>query len=127
MQLSTALRVLAVLSASASALAAPTDITLSETFTNLDAAPGTVERRARSVGVYLCNDRDFSGYCVHIVQPVNDCSMLSLHTCYLEQTSASININNADEGKTVRLGSDLNDKVSSVGPDKNAGSCRFFK
>ncbi|PVH77099.1 hypothetical protein DL98DRAFT_573988 [Cadophora sp. DSE1049] len=71
----------------------------SESFVNLDSALSGLESRDRSVGVYLCNDADFKGYCVHIVQPINSC---------------------------IRLGDDLNDKVSSVGPDQNAGSCRFY-
>lgn len=30
-----------------------------------------------NVGVYLCVDKDFSGYCVHIVQPAGACSQFS--------------------------------------------------
>jgi hypothetical protein len=62
------------------------------------AAPvSDVEKRA-STGVYLCNDRGFTGYCQHIFAPSGTC---------------------------VPLASDLNDKVSAAGPD--VGSfCYFF-
>jgi hypothetical protein len=62
------------------------------------AAPvSDVEKRA-TTGVYLCNDRGFTGYCQHITAPSGTC---------------------------VPLASDLNDKVSSAGPD--VGSfCYFF-
>lgn len=38
---------------------------------------GTIEKRA-NVGVYLCVDAGFEGYCVHIVQPANECSKIYL-------------------------------------------------
>jgi hypothetical protein len=62
------------------------------------AAPvSDVEKRA-TTGVYLCNDRGFTGYCQHINSPSGTC---------------------------VPLASDLNDKVSAAGPD--VGSfCYFF-
>jgi len=58
---------------------------------------GDIEKRA-DTGVYLCNDRGFSGYCVHIVAPSGTC---------------------------VPLASDLNDLVSSAGPDQGS-FCYFF-
>ncbi|KAF2677396.1 hypothetical protein K458DRAFT_423888 [Lentithecium fluviatile CBS 122367] len=62
------------------------------------AAPAAeIEKRA-DTGVYLCNDRNFSGYCVHIVSPSGTC---------------------------VPLASDLNDKVSAAGPDSGS-FCYFF-
>jgi hypothetical protein len=67
-----------------SALAAPaSDITLTKRATQ---------------GVYLCNDRNFQGYCVHINSAPSAC---------------------------VPLASDLNDKISSAGPDKGS-FCYFF-
>ena len=56
-----------------------------------------IEKRA-TTGVYLCNDRDFKGYCVHINSPSGTC---------------------------VPLASDLNDKVSSAGPDQGS-FCYFY-
>ncbi|KAK7182808.1 hypothetical protein PSPO01_11147 [Paraphaeosphaeria sporulosa] len=56
-----------------------------------------MEKRANTA-VYLCNDRNFSGYCVHITSPSGTC---------------------------VPLASDLNDKVSSAGPDQGS-LCYFF-
>ena len=35
---------------------------------------GALAKRANA-GVYLCNDRNFSGYCVHIVAPLYKCGM----------------------------------------------------
>ncbi|KAF9731730.1 hypothetical protein PMIN01_10747 [Paraphaeosphaeria minitans] len=62
------------------------------------AAPvSEIEKRANTA-VYLCNDRNFSGYCVHIPSPSGTC---------------------------VPLASDLNDLVSSVGPDQGS-FCYFF-
>ncbi|KAK3936355.1 hypothetical protein QBC46DRAFT_419446 [Diplogelasinospora grovesii] len=57
----------------------------------------SLSKRA-TIGVFLCTDANFQGHCVHIVSPTNVC---------------------------VPLGSDLNDQVSSVGPDQDAGDCRF--
>ncbi|EHL03025.1 hypothetical protein GLAREA_03922 [Glarea lozoyensis ATCC 20868] len=57
------------------------------------------QRQASNAGVELCTDAGFTGRCVHIVQPIGQC---------------------------IALSSDLNDLVSSVGPDQNAGDCRFF-
>ena len=62
------------------------------------AAPvSDIEKRA-DTAVYLCNDRGFKGYCVHIVSPSGTC---------------------------VPLASDLNDKVSAAGPDPGS-FCYFF-
>lgn len=61
------------------------------------AAPTTLATRA-TTGVYLCNDRNFSGYCVHIPSAPSQC---------------------------VPLAADLNDKVSSAGPDQGS-FCYFF-
>ncbi|RYC58910.1 hypothetical protein CHU98_g7298 [Xylaria longipes] len=58
----------------------------------------TIEKRA-DAGVFLCVDAGFTGRCVHIIQPTGEC---------------------------VNLSSDLNDLVTSVGPDADAGDCRFF-
>jgi hypothetical protein len=60
-------------------------------------APVDLSKRA-DTGVYLCNDRNWTGYCVHITAPSGTC---------------------------VPLASDLNDKVSSAGPDAGA-ICYFF-
>ncbi|KAH7138462.1 hypothetical protein B0J11DRAFT_500681 [Dendryphion nanum] len=62
-------------------------------------AIGSVVKRAVT-WVYLCNERNFvsSGYCVHIP---------------------------AESGICVPLGSDLEDKVSSAGPDQGS-YCYFF-
>ncbi|KAF2821706.1 hypothetical protein CC86DRAFT_99600 [Ophiobolus disseminans] len=49
-------------------------------------------------GAYLCNDRDWTGYCVHIFSPQGEC---------------------------VPLAGDLNDLVSSAGPDQGS-FCYFF-
>ncbi|KAJ4422066.1 hypothetical protein N0V82_003257 [Gnomoniopsis sp. IMI 355080] len=57
-----------------------------------------LDKRA-TIGVYLCVDANWQGYCVHITSPT--------YTC-------------------VPLAGDLNDKVSSVGPDSSAGDCRFY-
>ena len=56
-----------------------------------------LQKRA-NYGVYLCTDANWGGHCVHIIAPENTC---------------------------VPLAADLNDKVSSVGPDAGA-YCRFF-
>ena len=37
-------------------------------------SPVSLNKR-QDVGVFLCVDSDFTGYCVHIVQPANTCSM----------------------------------------------------
>ncbi|KAL2279975.1 hypothetical protein FJTKL_13112 [Diaporthe vaccinii] len=78
-------------------------------------------------GVYLCVDTGFSGYCVHIVAPAGVCgkyTWLAVHAVagilYME-SGADISFKSG----AVPLGSDLNDKVSAVGP--NAGAyCRFY-
>ncbi|KAI0111247.1 hypothetical protein GGR51DRAFT_509457, partial [Nemania sp. FL0031] len=57
----------------------------------------SIEKRANA-GVYLCTDSYFNGYCVHIVQPLWQC---------------------------INLSGDLNDKVSSVGPDAPS-YCLFY-
>jgi hypothetical protein len=57
----------------------------------------TLDKRA-TTGVYLCNDRDWQGYCVHINSPPSEC---------------------------VPLAGDLNDLVSSAGPDQGS-FCYFF-
>ncbi|KAI0867528.1 hypothetical protein GGS24DRAFT_515320 [Hypoxylon argillaceum] len=62
-----------------------------------EASSGSVEKRANA-GVYLCTDSYFNGYCVHIVQPQFQC---------------------------INLSGDLNDKVSSVGPD-SPYYCLFY-
>jgi hypothetical protein len=51
-----------------------------------------------TTGVYLCNDRDWQGYCVHINSAPSEC---------------------------VPLAADLNDLVSSAGPDQGS-FCYFF-
>jgi hypothetical protein len=51
-----------------------------------------------TTSVYLCNDRDFTGYCVDIKSPSGVC---------------------------VPLGDDLNDQLSSVGPDQGS-FCYFY-
>ncbi|KAJ4375918.1 hypothetical protein N0V83_001196 [Neocucurbitaria cava] len=64
------------------------------------AAPASeinLDKRA-TTGVYLCNDRDFTGYCVHINSAPSEC---------------------------VPLASDLNDLVSAAGPDQGS-FCYFF-
>ena len=43
------------------------------------AKSGISLNKRQDVGVFLCVDSDFTGYCVHIVQPANTCSMLSRH------------------------------------------------
>ncbi|MDI1489081.1 MAG: hypothetical protein OHK93_008359 [Ramalina farinacea] len=63
----------------------------------VEAEQGGLVKRDNA-GVYLCDDINFSGYCVHIVAPLYKC---------------------------VPLGGDLNDQVSSVGPDKGP-YCFFF-
>ncbi|KAF1941876.1 hypothetical protein EJ02DRAFT_454713 [Clathrospora elynae] len=62
------------------------------------AAPATDLETRASTRVYLCNDRGFTGYCVPISSPSGTC---------------------------VPLGTDLNDKISSVGPDPGS-FCYFF-
>ena len=37
-----------------------------------ESTQGGLQKRANA-GVYLCNDRNFSGYCVHIVAPLYQC------------------------------------------------------
>jgi hypothetical protein len=64
------------------------------------AAPATditLDKRA-TMGVYLCNDRNWQGYCVHIPSAPSEC---------------------------VPLAGDLNDLVSSAGPDQGS-FCYFF-
>jgi hypothetical protein len=61
------------------------------------AADVALDKRATQ-GAYLCTDRDFKGHCVDIKSEASAC---------------------------VPLGADLNDKVSSVGPDKGS-LCYFF-
>lgn len=64
------------------------------------AAPATdinLDKRA-TTWVYICNDRDFTGYCVHIPSAPSEC---------------------------VPLAADLNDLVSAVGPDPGS-FCYFF-
>ena len=56
-----------------------------------------LQKRA-TTGAYLCNDRDWQGYCVHINSASSEC---------------------------VPLAADLNDLVSSAGPDKGS-FCYFF-
>ncbi|KAF2671869.1 hypothetical protein BT63DRAFT_437799 [Microthyrium microscopicum] len=51
-------------------------------------------------GVYLCTDSGFTGTCVHI--------------------------DHNRPGTCAHLGGDLGGKVSSVGPDNNAGRCLMF-
>ncbi|KAI0456707.1 hypothetical protein F5B21DRAFT_502004 [Xylaria acuta] len=62
-----------------------------------EAANGSMKKRA-DAGVYLCNDSYFNGYCVHIIQPQFQC---------------------------VSLSGDLNNKVSSLGPD-SPYYCLFY-
>jgi hypothetical protein len=57
----------------------------------------TLDKRA-TTWVYLCNDRDWTGYCVHIPSAPSEC---------------------------VPLAGDLNDLVSSAGPDQGS-FCYFF-
>ncbi|MCJ1259339.1 hypothetical protein MMC24_007176 [Lignoscripta atroalba] len=106
MKTTTILAALAGFTASVSAVALPATIASSdeikvEVFPDglpedlIPQASGLVKRADN--GVFLCTDRNFSGYCVHIVAPLYKC---------------------------VPLGGDLNDLVSSVGPDY--GYCFFF-
>lgn len=76
-------------------LAAPTSSIITRTIQ--PAAEEGLAKRA-DYSVYLCNDRDWKGYCAHITAPASVC---------------------------VPLASDLNDKVSSAGPDPGA-FCYFF-
>lgn len=76
MQLSAALNLFAILSTSASVLAMPA--VLSESRTNLSAVSEALATRAAGVCVYFCTDKDFTGTCVNIVQPLNDCSCFYL-------------------------------------------------
>ncbi|KAI0446715.1 hypothetical protein F4803DRAFT_502116, partial [Xylaria telfairii] len=62
-----------------------------------EAANESLNKRANA-GVYLCTDTYFTGYCVHIVQPEFVC---------------------------INLSGDLNDKVSSLGPD-SPKYCLFY-
>jgi len=73
---------------------------LNVTSADLEARDVTISELAKrgDAGVYFCNDRNFQGQCVHIVAPE--------YTC-------------------VGLGPDLNDKVSSVGPD-SPKYCLFY-
>lgn len=64
------------------------------------AAPASeinLDKRA-TTWVYLCNDRDFTGYCAHIPSAPSEC---------------------------VPLDTDLNDLVSAAGPDEGS-FCYFF-
>jgi len=105
--------------------------TLISAFTGLialaSAAPAAVaiaEKRA-STSVYLCNDRNFTGYCKNISSPSGTCGMF-LSFLYppspfrlLVQPQESTNCD------LVPLEADFNDKLSSVGPNGNA-FCYFF-
>lgn len=82
------------LSLVSSVLAAPTIPLVTKSI--ISTSEGLTKRA--DLGVYLCNDRGFTGYCVHITAPSGVC---------------------------VPLASDLEDKVSAVGPDDNA-FCYFF-
>lgn len=86
------------------------------------AAPAavSVSEKRDTVSVYLCNDRDFSGYCVDINSPSGVCGLF-----LLTYTPPSQNLLYSYSHKTVPLASDLNDQVSSVGPDGSA-FCYFF-
>ncbi|MCJ1344316.1 hypothetical protein MMC31_002519 [Peltigera leucophlebia] len=115
MQLSTILAALTAVAVSAGPIAAPVASPLESLTTESpgvevkvypdglpkELIPRAVEsglaKRAND-GVYLCTDRNFGGYCVHIVAPYYQC---------------------------VGLGNDLNDLVSSLGPD--SGYCFFFR
>jgi hypothetical protein len=47
----------------------------------ITARDATVNLDKRSIhGVYLCNDRNFKGYCVHITAPAGVCGMRSIRT-----------------------------------------------
>jgi hypothetical protein len=41
--------------------------------TKLNETAAAISKR-QNVGVFFCVDKDFTGYCVHIVQPANTCS-----------------------------------------------------
>lgn len=72
-------------------------LTLTTSALAAPAADLAISKRA-TTGVYLCNDRDWQGYCVHITSAPSDC---------------------------VPLAADLNDLVSSAGPDQGS-FCYFF-
>ncbi|KAF1826112.1 uncharacterized protein K489DRAFT_406899 [Dissoconium aciculare CBS 342.82] len=59
---------------------------------------GSALEKRGNAGVYACNERNFGGFCVHLV--------VQEYTC-------------------VNLGPDSNDKISSVGPD-SPKYCLFY-
>ncbi|MCJ1314121.1 hypothetical protein MMC25_007801 [Agyrium rufum] len=65
-----------------------------------DLLPRSLELEKRdNAGVYLCTDVNYAGYCVHIVAPLYEC---------------------------IPLAGDLNNLVSSLGPDGSA-YCLFYE
>ncbi|KAH7064252.1 hypothetical protein BKA63DRAFT_572168 [Paraphoma chrysanthemicola] len=68
--------------------------------TSVLAAPAArlTSSKRDTLGVYLCTDRDWQGYCAHLQSEPSEC---------------------------VNLGADLNDLISSAGPDQG-GFCYFF-
>lgn len=87
-----------------------------------------LEKRANA-GVYLCNDRNFAGYCVHIVAPMYQCGMSSSLQLLIPGPAEDTRETCADSLSSpdaVPLGGDLNDQVSSVGPD-SPNYCFFFR
>jgi hypothetical protein len=83
----------------------------------VSSALGAPEKRS-DVGVYVCTDDKWSGHCVHMSHPKGYCGKLKFCAAMHVEYILSLLPDN--------LGSDLNDKISCVGPDKNAGTCQFF-
>jgi hypothetical protein len=73
-------------------------VVLSATATLAAPAVDITPNKRATTGVYLCNDRDWKGYCVHINSAPSEC---------------------------VPLAGDLNNLVSSAGPDQGS-FCYFF-
>ncbi|KAG8530494.1 uncharacterized protein KY384_004997 [Bacidia gigantensis] len=71
-------------------------------------AKDQLQKRANA-GVYLCNDRNFQGYCVHIVAPLYKCGKQG--HCFIIPNAQETRTWEADYG-IVPLGGDLNDQDS---------------
>lgn len=87
-------------------------------------APNDLEKRA-DLGVYVCTDRNFQGHCVHITAQAGVCGKFDFLTL---QVLAQSFVNPhclLTWPHTVPLGSDLDNLISSLGPDQGA-TCYFF-
>lgn len=127
---------LAALATSVLAVAVPAKIPIVDSSTlNITVLPDGVsplEARdsiiaKRDAGVYLCDNAPFTGYCVHIPSPFGQCGKSK---SYAREWITGFRLGLAPGANAdclpVNLASDLNDLVSSVGPDGSA-YCIFYR